>query len=504
MRENTNKAIAINSVILYIKMAVMVICSVFTTRFSLQALGVVDFGLYSVLGGIISFMVIFNTIMVSTSHRFMAVAIGKGDTLESAKQFNVNLLVHVGITVATLFISLPVGNWYIANYINYDGDISKAVTIFDISVCASALSFIGVPYNALLMAKERFIVFTGIDIVSNLGKLVISYLLLFFFSDKLLVYTIGLAFFTVLPVFIYYLYCKRHFREIVDFFFVKDWCRYKDVLSFSLWVSIGAVAMVGKNQGASLLVNSFFNTVMNTALGIAHNLTSFLKMFSYNVIQPMSPQITKSYASGDTARTDQLLMMSTKYAFLIMFLASSPFLVAPDWLLFLWLGSVPPFAVKFLILLVVDNLIISFNAGISNVIFASGKIKSYQIVTSLLNIFSIVVGFVVLNKGVEAYFLICVYIVFSIINVISVQLVLHHTLNYDNMKIIKNSYIPSFLVVLLFVPLLLTKDLFHPFIMIVIALLYLCFLILYIGLTKNERTFLYKKCSEMYVKCFSN
>ena len=117
MEENTNKAIAINSFILYVKMIVMVICSLFTTRFALKALGVVDFGLYSVLGGIISFMVIFNTIMVSTSHRFIAVSIGKGNLIETLKQFNVNLIIHVGIAIMTFAIAIPVGNWYIYNTI---------------------------------------------------------------------------------------------------------------------------------------------------------------------------------------------------------------------------------------------------------------------------------------------------------------------------------------------------------------------------------------------------
>lgn len=474
-------------------MVVMVLCTLFTTRFALQALGVVDYGLYSVVGGIISFMAIFNTIMVSTSHRFIAVSIGKGDISDTSVQFNVNLMVHIGIAIVTILIALPIGNWYIDNFINYDGDIGKAIMVFNISMLASVISFIGVPYNALLMAKEKFAIFTGIEILCSIGKLVVAYLLLFYFEEKLLVYTSAFAFLTIMPVALFILYCKRNYNSIVKFKFIKDKSRYKSVFSFSLWVSVGAVAMVGKNQGAALLVNAFFNTVMNTALGIAHNLTSFLKMFSQNVIQPMAPQITKSYASGNQERTDKLLMMSTKYAFLIMLFASAPFIVAPEWLLKLWLGEVPPFAVKFLILMVIDNLIISFNSGISNMIFASGNIKSYQIVTSALNIFSILIGYLVLKTGAEAYMIMYVYIVFSIINVLSVQLVLHHSLHYENMKIVKNSYLPSLLVVLFFIPIICVRQLFHPIVTIILSLLYLALIIFIIGLRADERSFFIEK-----------
>ena len=329
-----------------------------------------------------------------------------------------------------------------------------------------------------------------------------AFLLLYFFTEKLLVYTLSLALLTVFPVLYYIMYCKRKFPNIVKFKLVKEKDKYIEVLTFSLWVSVGAVTMVGKNQGASLLVNNFFNTVMNTALGVANNITSFLKMFSQNVIQPMAPQLTKSYAAGETKRTNQLLMMSTRYAFLLMLLASAPFLVEPEWILITWLGELPPFSVNFLTLLVVENLIISFNAGVSNVIFASGKIKWYQIATSLLNIFSILFGYLYLKEGVEAYKIIYIYIIFAVINVIVVQLILHYTLKFDNVQIIKNSYLPSLLVVILFLPFVFFRINIHPLISILLSLLYLTFLIYHIGLKKSERDILRNKCKSIIISKF--
>lgn len=491
--ENTNKAIAVNSVILYVRMIVNVLCSVLTTRFALQALGINDFGLYSLLGGIISFVSIFNTIMLSTSNRFIAVAIGKGDSEEINTQFNVSLVIHACIAILTIIIAFPVGDWYVNNYVNYDGDISKALMVFNISIAASIISFIGVPYNGLLMAKEKFIVFSGADVISHIGKLLVAFWLISHCEEKLLIYTIALAVFTILPVTLYMFYCSRHYYDVIKFKIIKEKKRYKEMLKFSIWVSIGAVAMIGKTQGAAMIVNAFFNTVMNTAMGIANSISSYIIMFSQNVTQPMLPQITKSYAANDKKRTDELLLMSTKYAFFLMLLASSPFLLQPEWLLNIWLGQVPPYATTFLVLMIIDNLVLSLNGGISNVIFASGNIKLYQIVTSAINILSVILGFIALYVGLPVYALIVVYIFMSILRVIAIQIILRVTLKYKNKYILLNSYLPSLFVVLSFLPVLVIKVNIHPIVSIFLSMMYLTCSIYFVGLKKSERYLIMSK-----------
>ena len=153
MQENTNKSIAINSIILYVRMIITALCAILTTRFALHALGVTDFGLFSLLGGIISFILIFNTIMLSTTNRFIAVALGKGNIQEANEQFNVNFAIHLALALLTLVIAFPLGDWYINNYVNYDGNPSVAAMVFRWSIIGSIISFIGFPFNVLLMAK---------------------------------------------------------------------------------------------------------------------------------------------------------------------------------------------------------------------------------------------------------------------------------------------------------------------------------------------------------------
>lgn len=490
MQENTNRAIAFNSIVLYGKMGITTICALLTTRFALQALGVVDFGLFAVLGGIISFISIFNTIMISTSNRFIAVAIGKGNIIEANKQFNVNLSIHIAIALLVLIVAIPIGEWYIPRYVNYEGPLSNAMIVYFIAIIGCIISFVGVPYNGLLMAKEKFIVFSLVEVVSHILKLIVAWLLINHFEQKLFIYTIAMAVLTGLHTVVYFVYCYNHYREIVRFKIVRDRLMYKKVFSFSAWVAIGAFAHIGKNQGAALIVNAFFNTIMNTAMGIASSVNGYVVLFAQNITQPIAPQITKSYAKGNRDRTDELLIMSTKFSFLFTLLVGSVFMVAPDYLLRLWLGEVPPYATIFLVLFIIDNLILSLNSGVQNIIFASGKLKLYQLSSSFLNVLSILIGFFVLRGGAPAYYLIVAYIIVSVIRFFVIQWVLHFTLQYDNKKLWKNSYIPSLLIVFLFLPIFFIPDLIHPLTKLIVSSIYLCVLEYFIGLNKKERGWL--------------
>lgn len=501
MVENTNRTILVNSLVLYGKIAITTFCSIFATRFALQALGNVDYGLYSVLGGIISFVAIFNTIMLSSTNRFIAVALGKGDLEEVNKQFNVCLVIHIVIAIVTLLLATSFGEWYINRYINYEGNISDAIKVFNISIIGSVISFVGVPYNGVLMAKEKFIVFSSIDIVVSVIKLIISYLLIGYFQDKLLIYATTMSILTVVPILIYWIYCRIKFFDIVKINIVLEKSRYKEIFDFSAWMSLGAVSYVCKNQGSALLVNAFFNTILNTSLGLANTINGYISLFAQNVTQPMAPQIMKNYASGNKERVDNLLVMSTKFAFLAMFIISVPFLIEPEAIIKLWLGSVPPYVVIFTVLLVVDNLIQSLNSGINNVIFASGKISLYQLSVSALNVLSIVLAYFALKVGCPVYCLVVAYIVVSILKFFLVQYILHKTLNYNNEMLIRKSYLPSLSVVLLSLPLLVLKGHFNPLPSFIIAMVYVCAVILFIGLNNNERQYLMSTIYKMMRRC---
>lgn len=487
MQENTNKAIAYNTVFLYVRLVITAICALLTTRFALQTLGVTDFGLFSLLGSIISFMGIINTIMLSASNRYIAVAIGQGDEVEIRKTFSVNVVIHLAIAIVTLLLALPIGEWYIHNFVNYEGSLDVAVSVYRLSIIGSAVAFVGVPYNGLLMAKERFWVFCLTDSLIHIFKLVAVIALVYYFENKLMVYALIIMLTTALPTFVYYLYCRIRYSRIAKISLVSEKKRYKEIFGFSAWVAYGAVANVGKVQGSALLVNAFFNTLMNTALGVANTVNMLIGMVAQNVTKSIAPQITKSYAAGNKERCYQLMVAASKLSFFMMLLISMPFLVETEYLLTLWLGQVPEYAVIFIRLLIIDALLTTLNAGISEIIFASGKIKLYQIVVNTLWLFSIVAAYIVLKSGAPAYSLFCTYICFTVIVQIVRQWVLHWTLHFNNWILIKRSILPAFMVAFALVIYTLLPIKLHPILNILTMSLYLCGMIWLLGLNHKER-----------------
>lgn len=487
MQENTNKAIAVNSIINYAKMGINTVLALLTTRFALQALGVNDFGLFSVLGSIITFIGIFNVIMLPTCNRFLSVAIGKGDIMEVNKQFNALLIIFLGIAIFVSVIALPIGFWYVSNFINYDGPIDNARMVFIFSIVGSIISALGTPYNGLLVAKERFWFFSLIEVISHIVRFICSVLLIYCFENKLLVYTITMALMTAMPTFVYWIYCRCKFYDYVAFNIVRDISTYKEIFSFSGWVAYGAIACVARNQGAALLVNAFFNTVMNSALGIANMLISYVQIFANNVTQPMQPQITKSYAAGNYVRTNELLVMSTKFSFLLMLIVSTPFFTSGEWLLSLWLDNVPPYVYSFTILLIIDSLVASFNSGLSVLLFASGKIAFYQVLINSLRLISIVAAYFVLKAGGPPEMLFVTYIVFSVFIIFVTQYCLYRTMNFNSSFLIKQSYLPSISVMALASPVFLVHIDIHPALLMIGSLVYLFIIIYAVGLSKEEK-----------------
>lgn len=487
--ENSNKIIVINSIILYGRLGLLTIIGLLTTRFALEAIGVNDFGLFSLLGSVIAFTSILNSIMLSTSNRFIAVAIGKNDVTKINEKFNICLILHIIIAILTIVVALPIGRWYILNYLNFKGSIDLALNVYYFCTIGAAISFISVPYNGLLMAKENFLMFSLTDVFTHICKLGIAYSLLFYFEDKLMIYAVSQSILTAVPTVIYLIYSKYKYPTYVQFKIVKNISEYKPILNFSGWVAYGAVATIGRSQGAAILVNLFFNTVMNAALGIANTVNSLITSFSQNISSPMAPQITKSYAKGDINRTTQLLLMSTKFTFLVMLFISAPFLLTPELIFGLWLGEIPPYVIEFTIFIIIDALVSSLNAGVSSAIFASGKIKAYQLSVNTLRLAAVGLAFILLHKGFSVNYLFYSYILISIVNVIVSQIILHKELNLDNKILVTKSYLPSIIIVTLFTPFI-VFELMTPVLKLISGMLYLVILMYLIGLEHNERNYL--------------
>ncbi len=493
IKENTNSIIAINSIILYARLVIVALCGLLYTRYSLLALGVDDFGLFSVIACILSFASILNTIMVVTSNRYIAIAIGKGDNHEANNSFNVNLSIHILIAILTIAIALPIGYWYINNYVTYQGNLDAVKHVFNISIIASAISFIGVPYNGLLLARERFIVFCSTDVVASIFKLVCTYILIDHFENKLIIYAFITAIMTAYPTLIFIIYCNKKFKEITRFKIVTDATKYISVIKFSSAIGYGALATIAKTQGSALIINMFFSTAMNAGLAVANAVSSMLQLFSNNAQKSISPQIVKNYASGNDTRSVYLVCLASRITYLLMFAVSIPFIFSPEAIFQLWLKEIPPYAITFTRLLIVDSLILSINAGITDYIYATGKIKTYQITINTLVALSVVVGFFTIKNGMKPENLFYIFILFSFIVFIIRPIVLLRVSKFKINQLIKESYIPVLIITLLALPLLLLRPILNAWVLLAVAYIYFTFLCFKIGLNQKERAYFTNK-----------
>lgn len=487
MKENSNQSIAINSLVLYAKLAIVSICGLLYTRFALQALGQDDYGMYAVVGGMVALIIIANSIMVMVSNRFMAVAIGKGDETEINRTFNVNLIIHSLIAVVTLLIAIPIGHWYIANFVNYSGDMQNVYLVCDISIVASVISFIGVPYNGLLLARERFFVYCSTDVGAALLKLIVTWLLIDHFEHKLLIYALTMAVMTAYPTAVFIIYCRHHFPDVVRLKPVRDRQAYLKVLNFSFGVGIGTLMSMIKLQGTQLIINAFFNTTVNSAIAVANTVNRLILMFASNISKSIAPQIYKSHAVGDESRYTYLVCLSSRLTYLVMLMVSLPFLLIPETLFGLWLKEVPDGTLVFSRLMIVDILIVSLNSGIVDLIFASGKIMEYQVTVNILVALSIVAGFLAVRAGLGGESLFYCYILFSAIIFFIRPILMLRVVKFKISALFRESYLPVFFVTLLTAPVFLLHHHVGALLLLTAAMLWYFIVVWTVGINSTEK-----------------
>ncbi len=486
MKENSNKILVYNTIVLYGRLVITLFCGLFSTRYALQALGANDYGLYSVVASIIIFASIVNTSLLSACNRFLASAIGEGIMKKINETFNVSLIIHVILVVLFLLFS-PIGHLYILNCVNYSGNIDVAVKVFYISVFGSAISVLGVPFNSILMAKEKFSIFCVTEAFFSVVRLIMCYLLIYYFSNKLLVYAAVLSICTSFPTIIYIAYCRKFYSSFIKFIYVSNKSAYFSILKFSIWSGFGAVAQVGQAQSISLFVNAFFNTLMNTALGIGNYMKSAVLLLSDNLTKSISPQITKNYASGNIGRCVNLMVLMSRISFISTFIISTPFIMNTEFILKLWLGSIPEYAPMFVRIMMFTIIIGSFNKGISEYIFATGNIKWYQLIVNSIILLSILVGYILLKMGGDVYLFLLFYLFVELVNVFIRQYMLKKVYGFDCSILYKESYYPSMKVVIISLPIYYLGSLLTPWLALFVVFILQLLTFYIFGLRQNEQ-----------------
>ena len=439
---NENKKIAFNSIIIFVRLCIVSFVGILSSRLVLDALGASDYGLYNVVGGIVTLLNIVNTAMLSTTYRFITFEIGKKGNGSPNRVFNTSLLIHAGFALFIIIIGWIVGDWYIYNYLQVgEGKLQDAIFVFHISILTTAITTVLVPYNGLVIAFEKFYVTALVDVGSNLLK--ISAIILFIYSpsNRIRIYSIIMMVCTVTSSISYLLYSYKCYYSIVRLKLNKQLVLYKEMASYAWWTLFGSVAIIGKDQGSKILINYFFGTIVNAAFAIANQVESFILTFARSLSNAAIPQITKNYSGGNLKRSIVLTSYISKYTFLLMALVAFPVLLDMDFLLNLWLKEVPKGTTTFCNLIVLNGLLGCLGEGIPALVNATGNIKTYQLIYQTFNFLGLPIAFIFLLAGFNEFSILIVYCSVTFLNSFVRIILLKRIFNFDVEKLITISYL---------------------------------------------------------------
>lgn len=407
-----NKRIAKNTAMLYARMLLTLFVSLFTSRLVLQILGVEDYGLYSVVGGIVVLLSFLNGTMAVSTQRFLSFELGKGNIQSVNEIFCVCLSIHIIIAMLILIFAETVGLWFLYYKLNIPEErIFAAKVVYQLSIFTSLLGITQIPYNAIIIAKEKMNVFAFISIFEVVFKLFLVYLLYYANCDRLILYAILMTLNSSVIMLIYRFYCLRKYPE-TTFRLCNNKSLYKKVGSFAGWNITANIVLMARTQGVNMLINIYSGLAVNAARSIAIQVNTMLFQFVSNFQVAVNPQITKLYATGKKAEMIQLIKSSSKFSFLLLSLLITPFIFETETVLQLWLGDVPLYCVSFTRLVLIATLCDNLSGTLSMAALSTGNVKKYQIIMSSLLSLCFFISWFILKIGCSP---VSVYIVDSVI-----------------------------------------------------------------------------------------
>lgn len=401
MQDNlsNNKRIAKNTLLLYIRMILLMLVGLYTSRVVLRELGVDDYGIYNVVGGVVAMFSLLSGSMTTAISRFITFELGKGDKDKLRAIFSSSVTVQLILSAIILLIAETVGLWFLNNKMVIPADRMVAANwCYQISLLTFVVNLISVPYNAAIIAHERMSAFAYISIFEGLGKLGIAFLIVWSPFDKLIYYAMLIAVLAVVVRFIYGRYCSKHFEEAhYDFRFDKK--VVAPIFSFAGWNLFGSGSNVLRNQGVDILLNMYFGVAVNAAKGLCNQVQSAVYQFVTNFQMAINPQLTIAIAQKNYQRNHSLVIQGSRFSFYLLSFFSIPFMIETDGILGLWLGDVPQYSSEFVkwtfIYLQCDCL----SRFMINSVLAYGRIRNYQIVAGLAKLMVFPIAWLVLYLG---------------------------------------------------------------------------------------------------------
>lgn len=393
----------------------MMCISLYTSRVVLQTLGVEDFGIYNVVGGVVVMFSFLNDGMTVSTLRFLTFELGKGNKQRLNEIFITSLHIHLIISAVIVLLSETVGLWFVMEKLVIPPErATAAMWCYQLSIFTAVVSIMSYPYNAVIVAHEKMSAFAYISILDAFLKLLLVYLLLVFSMDRLILYAILFAAEKILIRMVYNIYCKQHFEEC-HYHWTYNKKLFRQMFSFAGWSMVGNLACVGFTQGLNMLLNMFFGPVVNAARAVAVQVQSVVGQVSSNFQMAINPQITKTHASGQNKELQSLIFRSTRFTFCLLLILCLPIIVESPLLLSLWLSEVPQYAAVFLDLVLIIMLVENMTNPLANAVMATGNIKKYELTNGLLMLSIVPIAYIVLRMGGAPWSVFIVYLSVAVV-----------------------------------------------------------------------------------------
>lgn len=413
---NNNSRIAKNTLMLYFRMLLLLVINLYTSRVILRELGVDDYGIYNVVGGIVVILSFLNSAMAGGTQRFMNVEMGRNDQNALNKVFSTSQQIHVFVAIAVLVIAETVGLWFLNSHMNIPALRMEAANwVYQFSVFAAIFGIFTVPYNAAIISHEKMSAFAYISILEASLKLIVAFAIIWSPFDKLIFYAFLMLVIGVINCSIYAVYGIRHFTECRKTTAKIDKPMMKQMLSFSGWTVFGNLGYILHTQGIAIVINMFFTVAINAAQGIANQVNGIVTQFANNFLVALNPQVVKTYAAGEYEQMHSLIIRGCKMAFCLMAFFVIPLTLEAPTVLKVWLGIVPDYAVIFMRLVLLISLVNSFSSLLATAKGATGDIKSYQITLTLIGALHIPFVWIAFKLGGGAEYSMYVYLALVII-----------------------------------------------------------------------------------------
>lgn len=398
-----NKRIAKNTLMLYIRMLLIMGVTLYTSRIVLEQLGIEDYGIYNVVGGIIVLFSFITNSLQLASQRYYSYELEKSPNLDVTHVFKASLNLYIIFSLLFIVICQTLGYWILITKLNIPIERkAEAIWVFEISIITGVISIFRIPYNALIIAHEKIPIYAKYSIIEVILKVASIVALIYIKFDKLILYSILVGITTLLTNIVYMRYCHKELLH--DYQNVKPQLEaMKGMLSFSSWMLLLGVANVSATQGINFILNIAYGVVINAAIGVANQVNSAVSQFITNFQTSFNPQLIKLYASKSFENLKNLLFNASRLSFLLLLILSWPIIINVNLILSIWLTDVPEYSGVIITWVLIYGLIDTFVNPIAIVVHATGEIKRYQFIASLFILSIIPLCFICIHYRIPPY-----------------------------------------------------------------------------------------------------